>query len=283
MDVVSNPISIYSRLDHLRRDGKRIGVVPTMGALHEGHLSLVRRAKQECDVAVATIFVNPSQFGPNEDFQRYPRTIESDLQSLDSVGCDVVFTPSMEAIYPQGYSTYIDPPRVAERWEGAYRPGHFRGVATIVLKLFMLVPAQVAYFGRKDYQQVAVISAMVRDLGVPIRIEACETVRDPDGLAMSSRNRYLSDSERARALSLSHALHRAQMLLDAGHNSPSELENGMREVLMNAPVDGIDYAVVVDPESLEPLESVQREAVALIAARIGTTRLIDNRTLVRRL
>lgn len=282
MDVISNPLSIFSQLDHLRREGKRIGVVPTMGALHEGHLSLVRQAKQACDVSVATIFVNPSQFGPNEDFQRYPRTLESDLQSLDSVGCDFVFTPSMEAIYPEGYSTYIEPPRVAERWEGAYRPGHFRGVATIVLKLFMLVPAQVAYFGRKDYQQVAVISAMVRDLGVPIRIEACETVRDPDGLAMSSRNRYLSESERKRALSLSQALHRAQMLLDAGRHTVAELENAMRDVLLSAPVDSIDYAVVVDPESLEPLESVQRDAVAIIAVRIGTTRLIDNRTLVRR-
>ncbi len=201
MDVISNPLTIFSQLDYLRREGKRIGIVPTMGALHEGHLSLVRHAKQACDISVATIFVNPSQFGPNEDYQRYPRTLESDLQSLDSVGCDFVFTPSMESIYPQGYSTYVEPPRVAERWEGAYRPGHFRGVATIVLKLFMLVPAQVAYFGRKDYQQVAVISAMVRDLGVPIRIEACETIRDPDGLAMSSRNRYLSESERVRALS----------------------------------------------------------------------------------
>ncbi|MCU0707201.1 MAG: pantoate--beta-alanine ligase [Pirellula sp.] len=282
MDVISNPLTIFSQLDYLRREGKRIGIVPTMGALHEGHLSLVRHAKQACDISVATIFVNPSQFGPNEDYQRYPRTLESDLQALDSVGCDFVFTPTMEAIYPSGYSTYVEPPRVAERWEGAYRPGHFRGVATIVLKLFMLVPAQVAYFGRKDYQQVAVISAMVRDLGVPIRIEACETIRDPDGLAMSSRNRYLSESERVRALSLSHALHRAQMMLDAGHRSPSELEQGMRDVLLSAPVDSIDYAVVVDPETLDPIESIQRDAVALIAARVGTTRLIDNRTLVRR-
>jgi pantoate--beta-alanine ligase len=245
-------------------------------------LSLVQRAKTECDICVATIFVNPSQFGPNEDFQRYPRTLDADLDLLRGEGCDWVFTPSAETIYPPGYSTFIEPPQVASRFEGALRPGHFRGVATVVLKLFMLIPAHVAYFGRKDYQQVAVISAMVRDLAVPIRIEACETIRERDGLAMSSRNRYLSQSERERALGLSRALHRAQELLDAGCTKISELEEAMREVLLRSPVDSIDYAVVVDTESLEPLESVEREGVALIAARVGTTRLIDNQTLVRR-
>ncbi|MFN9436899.1 MAG: 4-phosphopantoate--beta-alanine ligase, partial [Planctomycetota bacterium] len=201
---------------------------------------------------------------------------------LRGEGCDWVFTPSAETIYPPGYSTFIEPPQVASRFEGALRPGHFRGVATVVLKLFMLIPAHVAYFGRKDYQQVAVISAMVRDLAVPIRIEACETIRERDGLAMSSRNRYLSQSERERALGLSRALHRARELLDAGCTKISELEEAMREVLLRSPVDSIDYAVVVDTESLEPLESVEREGVALIAARVGTTRLIDNQTLVRR-
>ncbi|MFN6130326.1 MAG: pantoate--beta-alanine ligase [Planctomycetota bacterium] len=282
MNVISNPYQIYSTLDHLRRDGKKIGIVPTMGALHPGHLSLVQRAKSECEICVATIFVNPSQFGPNEDFHRYPRTLDADLQMLRAEGCDFVFTPSSETIYPAGYSTFVEPPEVANRLEGTLRPGHFRGVATVVLKLFMLIPAHVAYFGRKDYQQVAVISAMVRDLAVPIRIEACETIRERDGLAMSSRNRYLSQSERERALGLSRALHRARELLDAGCTKISELEEAMREVLLRSPVDSIDYAVVVDTESLEPLESVEREGVALIAARVGTTRLIDNQTLVRR-
>jgi pantoate--beta-alanine ligase len=281
MNVISNPHQIYSTLEHLKCAGKKIGIVPTMGALHEGHLSLVRRAKSECEICVATIFVNPSQFGPNEDFQRYPRTLEADLGMLRSVGCDFVFTPSVETIYPSDFSTFVEPPQVASRLEGAARPGHFRGVATIVLKLFMLIPAHVAYFGRKDYQQVAVISAMVRDLAVPIRIEACETVREFDGLAMSSRNRYLTNSQRDRALGLSRALETAQSMVDAGCIRVSDLEAAMREVLHASPVDAIDYAVVVDTESLEPLESLDREGVALIAARVGTTRLIDNHTLVR--
>jgi pantoate--beta-alanine ligase len=282
MNVISNPYQIYSTLDHLRRDGKKIGIVPTMGALHPGHLSLVQRAKSECDICVATIFVNPSQFGPNEDFHRYPRTLDSDLQMLRAEGCDFVFTPSSETIYPAGYSTFVEPPEVANPLEGTLRPGHFRGVATVVLKLFMLIPAHVAYFGRKDYQQVAVISAMVRDFAVPIRVEACETVREPDGLAMSSRNRYLSESDRQRALGLSRALTRAQEMVDAGCTRISELEEGMRKVLLDAPVDSLEYAVVVDIETLQPLELLERQAVALIAARVGTTRLIDNQTLVRR-
>ena len=282
MNVISEPAKLYSELDHRRSDGKSIGVVPTMGALHEGHISLVRRAKSECDVCVATIFVNPSQFGPNEDFQRYPRTLDADIDLLRSAGCDFLFTPSVETIYPKGYSTFIEPPEVANRLEGSCRPGHFRGVATVVLKLFMLIPAHVAYFGRKDYQQVAVISAMVRDLAVPIRIEACETIREPDGLAMSSRNRYLSQPDRQRALGLSRALDQAQRMLDSGCVSVSQLEDAMRQVLLATPVDAVDYAVVVDTESLMPLESVESQAVALIAARVGATRLIDNQTLVRR-
>lgn len=282
MNVISEPAKLYSALDHRRRDGKSIGVVPTMGALHEGHISLVRRAKSECDVCVATIFVNPSQFGPNEDFQRYPRTLDADMDMLRSAGCDFVFTPSVETIYPKGYSTFVEPPEVANRLEGSCRPGHFRGVATVVLKLFMLIPAHVAYFGRKDYQQVAVISAMVRDLAVPIRIEACETIREPDGLAMSSRNRYLSQTDRQRALGLSRALDQAQRMLDSGCVSVSQLEDAMRQVLLATPVDAIDYAVVVDTESLMPLEFVESQGVALIAARVGGTRLIDNQTLVRR-
>lgn len=281
MLVSSDPQGMFRHLDPPRRNGDRIGLVPTMGALHEGHLSLVRRAKTECDQVVATIFVNPSQFGPNEDFQRYPRTLEADLDLLRGAGCDFVFTPSVEAIYPSGYSTYIDPPQVAHRLEGEFRPGHFRGVATIVLKLFMMLPSDVAYFGRKDYQQVAVISAMVRDLAVPIRIEACETVREQDGLAMSSRNRYLSSSERRRALGLHLALQRAQRMLDEGCNRVQELQDAMRDTLIRSPVDAIDYAVVVDTESLEPLEWVEGRAVALVAARVGATRLIDNQTLVR--
>ena len=216
MRVIHSPLEIYSLIDFERRENRRVGLVPTMGALHDGHLSLVTRAKQDCDVAVATIFVNPTQFGPNEDFSKYPRTLESDLEKLAAVGCDYVFVPAADEIYRPGHSTYVDPPSVASQWEGAIRPGHFRGVTTIVLKLFMMVPAHIAFFGRKDYQQVAVIKGMVDDLNLPIRIETCDTIRESDGLAMSSRNRYLTSDERQRALSLSRALNTAKEMISHG-------------------------------------------------------------------
>ncbi len=276
MNVLENPHEAFYQLDFARREGKRIGLIPTMGGLHDGHLTLVRHAKQQCDLAVATIFVNPSQFGPNEDFTRYPRTLDSDLEKLDACGCDVVFTPSIDVMYPPGFSTYVEPPKVAARWEGECRPGHFRGVATIVLKLFQMLPADVGFFGSKDYQQVAVLTTMVRDLDVPIRIEACETVRDADGLAMSSRNRYLSPDERARALALYRSLKSAQCMVDAGTRDAMLLEQEIRRILQAAPVDSIDYAAIVDVETMEPLARIESSAVAIMAVRIGTTRLIDN-------
>jgi len=280
MKVIHDLNEIYTQVDFVRRDSRRIGVVPTMGALHNGHLSLVQRAKQECDVSVATIFVNPTQFGPNEDLAQYPRTLESDLEGLRQLGCDFVFVPPSDRVYREDHSTYIEPPSVGKRWEGELRPGHFRGVTTIVLKLFQLIPAHVAYFGRKDFQQVAVIKAMVEDLNMPIRIEACATVREPDGLAMSSRNRYLSMEDRGRALGLWLALTRAQSCLTAGEATCARLEMEMREELAKAPVDSIDYAAIVDPVTMEPLQRVDETAVAIIAARVGCTRLIDNMTLI---
>lgn len=278
MKVLASSAQTYAFIDQLRMQGKRVGVVPTMGALHEGHLSLVRRAKQECDVAIATIFVNPAQFGPNEDFQKYPRTLEGDLDQLRSSGCDVVFTPTNDQMYPSGHTTFVDPPIVANDWEGKIRPGHFRGVATIVLKLFQIIPAHVGYFGRKDYQQVAVIRAMVRDLNLQIAIEACETIREPDGLAMSSRNRYLSAEERHRALGLSRALRAGQALIEQGCTSGLVVEQAMQSELISAPVDSIDYAALVHPETLERVESIGGPVVGIIAARVGSTRLIDNAT-----
>ena len=278
MKVLASSAQTYAFIDQLRMQGKRVGVVPTMGALHEGHLSLVRRAKQECDVAIATIFVNPAQFGPNEDFQKYPRTLEGDLDQLRSSGCDVVFTPTNDQMYPSGHTTFVDPPIVANDWEGKIRPGHFRGVATIVLKLFQIIPAHVGYFGRKDYQQVAVIRAMVRDLNLQIAIEACETIREPDGLAMSSRNRYLSAEERHRALGLSRALRAGQALIEQGCTSGPVVEQAMQSELISAPVDSIDYAALVHPETLERVESIVGPVVGIIAARVGSTRLIDNAT-----
>lgn len=276
MRVIHSPLEIYSLIDFERRENRRVGLVPTMGALHEGHLSLVTRAKQDCDVAVATIFVNPTQFGPNEDFSKYPRTLETDLEKLATVGCDYVFVPAADEIYRSGHSTYVDPPHVASQWEGAIRPGHFRGVTTIVLKLFMMVPAHIAFFGRKDYQQVAVIKGMVDDLNLPIRIETCDTIRESDGLAMSSRNRYLSADERQRALSLSRALNTAKEMISHGERDVSTIEAAMAELLLAAPVDKIDYAKIVHADTLETLSQIESPAVAILAARLGTTRLIDN-------
>ena len=282
MKVIHDLNEIYAQIDFVRRDAKRIGVVPTMGALHAGHLSLIRRAKQDCEVAVATIFINPTQFGPNEDLAKYPRTLDSDLASLREQGCDFVFVPPSDRIYSNSHSTFVEPPSVARRWEGELRPGHFRGVATIVLKLFQLIPAHVAYFGRKDYQQVAVIRAMVDDLNVPIRVESCETVREPDGLAMSSRNRYLSREDRVRAVGLWRALCLAQRRLDAGENTSVSLEAAMRVELETALVECIDYAAIVHPGTMEPVDVVDESAVAIIAARVGTTRVIDNMTIMAR-
>ncbi|MFN7877479.1 MAG: pantoate--beta-alanine ligase [Pirellula sp.] len=276
MRVIHSPLEIYSLIDFERRENRRVGLVPTMGALHEGHLSLVTRAKQDCEITAATIFVNPTQFGPNEDFSKYPRTLESDLEKLASVGCDYVFVPAADEIYRPGHSTYVDPPQVALPWEGAIRPGHFRGVTTIVLKLFMMVPAHIAFFGRKDYQQVAVIRGMVEDLNLPIRIETCETIRESDGLAMSSRNRYLTADERRRALSLSRALSTAREMISRGERDVSKIEAAMNEVLLAAPVDKIDYAKIVHADTLEPLSQAESPAVAILAARLGSTRLIDN-------
>ena len=196
MKVISSPHEAYAHVSHWRREGLRIGLIPTMGALHAGHLALVERSVSECDISIATIFVNPTQFAPHEDLSRYPRTLESDLDGLRSVKCDLVFVPQTESLYPNGFSTYVEPPAVAAPLEGVCRPGHYRGVCTIVLKLFGILPATVAYFGQKDYQQLTVIRHMVEDLNVNIQVQGCPTVREPDGLAMSSRNRYLNAAHR---------------------------------------------------------------------------------------
>jgi pantoate--beta-alanine ligase len=276
MDVVSNRHEIYAKLDHERNSGRKIGLIPTMGALHNGHISLVKKSREVCDVSVATIFVNPSQFGPKEDFSRYPRTLESDLEKLDKAGTDFVFVPDAQSIYPPGFSTYVEPPAVASKWDGEFRPGHFRGVTTVVLKLFQLIPATVAFFGRKDFQQCAVIRRMVEDLNVPIRIEICPTVREPDGLAMSSRNRYLSQPERQQSLGLWHALQGANDLIASGKRNVAEIEKAMRLILSDHSIERVDYAVIVDEETLEPLTTIEKTAVVLLAAHVGSTRLIDN-------
>ncbi|MFG0289076.1 MAG: pantoate--beta-alanine ligase [Rhodopirellula sp. JB044] len=260
-----------------QRSGRTVGLVPTMGALHEGHLSLVRRANAECDCCVTTIFVNPTQFAAGEDLSRYPRPLEEDLDLLRGEGVEAVFLPTDSVMYPEGFGTYVSPPPVARRLEGESRPEHFRGVTTVVTKLFQIIPADAAFFGQKDYQQLRVVEHMVRDLNMPIRIVPCEIVREADGLAMSSRNRYLSESERETALSLSRALDRAAASFESGERNVDSLEQTMKAEL--AKCDKVDYAVVADADTLEPLCEIEQRAVVLVAAHVGRTRLIDNRIL----
>lgn len=274
--VVATAAELRAAVRAARAGGATIGLVPTMGALHEGHLSLARASQAECGFTVATIFVNPTQFGPHEDFDKYPRTFEADLNALASCHVDLVFAPARDEMYPGGCSTLVEPPLVARRWEGECRPGHFRGVTTIVLKLFNLVQADVAFFGHKDYQQATVIRRMVQDLDVPLAIRVCPTIREPDGLAMSSRNRYLSPSERAQAAALSRGLRLAAQRAADGERQTATLVAAIHQVLAEAGIDRIDYVGVVDPDTLEPVPELTCPAVVLIAARVGATRLIDN-------
>ena len=263
-------------LEAVRRQGKRVGLVPTMGALHEGHLSLVRASKAECDYTVVTIYVNPTQFGPGEDLDQYPRTLQSDLDALAGCGVDLAFAPVNEEVYRTGHSTWVEPGSAAEPLEGRCRPGHFRGVATVVLKLLNMVGAQVAYFGQKDYQQALVIRQMVRDLDLAVEIRVCPIVREPDGLALSSRNAYLSPDARRRALVLSKSLQLARELVEQGELSASRITRQMREVIVTAGEAEIDYIALVDPDSLEPVDRLTTRTLAALAVKIENTRLIDN-------
>lgn len=264
-----------------RGQGQTVGLVPTMGALHQGHLSLVRQSLADCDHTVVSIFVNPTQFGPSEDLDKYPRTLDSDLKLLGDAGKTngvkeppIAFIPSGNEMYPAGYSTFVHPPSVALPLEGEFRPEHFRGVATVVLKLFAAIPASTAFFGRKDYQQFRVIEEMTKDLNLGVKLRACETVREADGLALSSRNRYLSPDDRTKALSLSRALSICQSLIQQGIRDVDQISCAMQQEL--SVMDKIDYAAIVDSETLLPIKTIQSNTVALIAAHIGGTRLIDN-------
>jgi pantoate--beta-alanine ligase len=273
--LVTTIAELRKRVRQARGEAKQIGLVPTMGALHEGHLSLVDAAHRECSFTVATIFVNPTQFGPGEDYDRYPRTLEQDLSLLGPRGVDLVFAPSRDEMYRANHVTSVLVDRLTGRWEGAIRPGHFQGVATIVLKLFHAATPDVAYFGQKDYQQLLVIRRMTADLDLSIEVRMCPIVRDADGLAKSSRNAYLSADERQRGLSLSRSLDRAARLFGEGERNSGRILMAMQEVLAAAPVE-LDYAAIVDPETLEPIDLAQPDSVALVAARVGRTRLIDN-------
>jgi pantoate--beta-alanine ligase len=274
--LIGGPAAMREAVSAARAAGRRVGFVPTMGALHAGHVSLVERAALECDDVAVSIFVNPTQFGPGEDYGRYPRTLDADLALLAPHGVRWVYAPDAAAVYPPDDATRVVVAGPAEGFEGTIRPGHFPGVATVVCRLFLAVPADVAYFGAKDWQQTLVVKRMVRDLGLPVTIVVCPTVREADGLALSSRNAYLSVAERPRATALFASLERAEDAWRAGAEVAA-IEAAMREPLMAAGV-AIDYATVVDAESLQPPQA-GRPAVALIAARLGTTRLIDNREL----
>jgi len=259
-----------------RKAGQTIGFVPTMGALHEGHYSLMRRARAENDAVVASIFVNPTQFGPNEDLAKYPRTFDQDLAGCEKAGVSVVFAPTPAEMYPAGFDTYVTQDRLTGVMCGASRPGHFRGVLTVCCKLFNVVSPDVAYFGQKDYQQCQVIKRMVADLCMALRIEVCPTVREPDGLAMGSRNRYLSYAERFDAVCLYRALKLAEQLAADGETAVHAIIDAMEGVIREVPSATVDYITIADAESLQPLETLQGSAVAALAVKIGATRLIDN-------
>jgi pantoate--beta-alanine ligase len=260
----------------LRAEGKTIGLVPTMGALHEGHLSLVRAAQASCGAVAVSIFVNPTQFGPKEDFAAYPRTFEQDCRTLEATGVDLVFAPSVEEMYPAGATTFVEVTGLSDRLDGASRPGHFRGVATVVAKLFHIVCPDIAFFGQKDAAQVAVLRKMVRDLRFPVQLDVCPIVRESDGLAMSSRNRNLSTEERRQALVLSRALQTVQLSIQVGEHDSERLIAEAMQVLRGEPAVRLDYCRIVDADTLEDVPKVSQGALVAVAAYVGATRLIDN-------
>lgn len=267
-------------MKQVARDARRrehiLGLVPTMGALHEGHFSLIRQAKEQCAPVVVSVFVNPKQFGPSEDFQKYPRTFDADRAALEKLGIDYIFAPSAEEMYPQGFRTSVVVEGLSDRLEGRSRAGHFRGVTTVVLKLFEIVRPRVAFFGRKDAQQVRIVRQMRNDLNFDTEIVVCPIVREPDGLALSSRNIYLKTEERRASTALYRALDAMQKEIATGERDAARLVLTMRRVLDTEPQVATDYAEVVDEETLEPVVTLRRSCYALLAARVGSTRLIDN-------
>lgn len=277
MKVMNSKDSLKDALKQEREAGKRIGFVPTMGYLHEGHASLIRAARQENDVVVVSVFVNPTQFGPNEDLDAYPRDTEKDLRLLQAEQVDVAFFPTVEDIYPAGFTTYVEVQGpITQALCGGSRPGHFRGVTTVVSKLFNIVAPHRAYFGQKDAQQVAVIEQMVKDLDFNVQIVACPTVREADGLAMSSRNAYLSKSERRQAQILSKALFESQDMIRQGERNAHTLSDHIQKQLDTIDDALIDYVSITDARNLADLETLEGEVLIAIAVKVGRTRLIDN-------
>ena len=280
---IADPAEMQRAALGWRAAGKRIAFVPTMGYLHEGHAALMRDARTRGDVLVLSIFVNPTQFGPGEDFERYPRDLPRDLAIAEKEGADVVFLPTRDAMYPPGHATFVEVSGVADPLEGEKRPGHFRGVATVVLKLFQCVQPDVAVFGQKDWQQLAVIRRMAADLDLPVEVAGHPIVREPDGLAMSSRNTYLSPAERARALSLSRALVKTEALFRGGERAASALVGAALAEIAPEPAGAVpvtvDYVALVDPDTMRAVDPAPERALLALAVRVGKTRLIDNRLL----
>jgi pantoate--beta-alanine ligase len=279
MLIVKTVAEVRAAVLKLRRQqgpDATLALVPTMGAIHEGHLSLIRAAKRTCNLVAASIFVNPLQFTSGEDFDKYPRLFEADSALLAAEGIDLLFVPTEQEMYPPSASTIVEVQGISDRLDGASRPGHFRGVATIVTKLLNIVTPDVAYFGQKDAAQIAILRAMVRDLNIPVQLVASPTVRDPDGLALSSRNRYLTTTERHQALTLHSAIQAAQSLVAHGEIRRDTLQAAMLKVFSTEPAIRVDYAEVVDPDTLESLQQITGTALIAVAAWVGTTRLIDN-------
>jgi pantoate--beta-alanine ligase len=276
MKIIETVSEMQTLAETARLEGKKIGFVPTMGFLHEGHLSLVRTARSLCDFLVVSIFVNPSQFAPHEDFDSYPRNFQRDLELTEKEGVDVVFSPDRKKIYQEGFQTYINLEKLPGKLCGLSRPIFFRGVATVVAKLFHIVKPHTAVFGKKDYQQLLVVRQMVKDLNMDIEIVGGETVREADGLAMSSRNAYLTEKHRPGALSLSRALQKAREMVAEGETDVLKIVKEAEQFISSFPETDIDYVAICDPESLEDMDEIDRPALMALAVKVGSTRLIDN-------
>ncbi|MHB1127648.1 MAG: pantoate--beta-alanine ligase [Bacillota bacterium] len=276
MEIIGQIDLLRDFLDKHRQEGKVIGFVPTMGYFHQGHITLMDRAREECQVVVVSIFVNPTQFAANEDLDKYPRDLERDLSMAREAGVDCIFVPDVQEMYPQGYATYVDVERLTGNLCGRSRPNHFRGVTTVVSKLFHIVGPHKSYFGQKDAQQVLVIRRMVRDLNIPVEVITVPTAREEDGLAMSSRNVYLSPLEREHAVVLFRSLHMAQKMVTSGERNAKKIISTMQEMISAFPETSIDYIEICNTDDLEPIDLLRGEVLIALAVRIGATRLIDN-------
>jgi pantoate--beta-alanine ligase len=276
MLILTSAAEVTAISKEARRAGKRVGFVPTMGALHQGHLSLVRTARAQADVVITSVFVNPTQFGPTEDFSKYPRDPEKDSAMLAAEKCDHLFLPSVEEMYPPGGTTWVNVEGLSEKLDGHSRPGHFRGVTTVVAKLFNIVQPDFAFFGQKDAAQVAIVNKMVRDVNFDVRIVVCPIIREADGLAMSSRNAYLNPEQRKQALVLYRALMRVQTLADRGESNSVRLKVAGQQVMAEESAVALDYFEIVDRDTLDPISDISGGALVAVAAHVGSTRLIDN-------